>query len=117
MQKTLLDRSIVPSFVVPDQFEFQKVNSFQLSNGINVHSLQAGNQPVIKLELSFVAGTSIDGGSFESYFCSKLLDQGTKKKSNEDIAEFIAFRGAHLEIISGNEKIVIVVFTLGTKFL
>jgi zinc protease len=112
MHKTLLDRSIVPSFVVPNQFDFQKVNSFTLSNGIHIHSLEAGSQPVIKLEFSFVAGTSIDEGSFESYFCSKLLDQGTKKKSNEDIAEFIAFRGAHLEIISGNEKIIIVVFSL-----
>ncbi len=112
MHLKTLDRSVVPSFVVPNSFEFQKVNSFTFSNGIHVHALEAGNQPIIKLELSFVAGTCQDNGSFESYFTAKLLDQGTTKKNNEQIAEFVAFRGAHLEFISGNEKIIVVIYSL-----
>lgn len=112
MSEIILDRKIIPSFVVPEKFDFQKVDSFQFKNGVFVHTLSASDIPIVKLEFSFQGGTSQDAASFNSYFAAKLLDQGTRKKTNEEIAEFIAFRGAHLEIISGNEKIIFVVFTL-----
>jgi zinc protease len=107
-----LDRTKAPDFKIPKRFDFKKVESFSLSNGLVVNYLNAGVQPVIKLELSFVGGTSQDRGSFASFFTAKMLDKGTAKHSEEQIADFVAFRGASIEIISGNEKVILNVYSL-----
>jgi zinc protease len=112
MIKELVNRSVAPKFIIPERFDFQKVESFCLSNGTEVFYINAGNQPVVKLEFNFKGGSSVDGATFASFFACKMLDQGTKTKSKEEIADYIAFRGGSIEIISGNDRIIINVFCL-----
>ena len=108
----MLDRSVAPSFVVPETFKIPKVESFRFDNGVACHYVSAGDQPIIKLELHFKGGKCYDEASFNSLFTAKLLSQGTSTMSSDDIAEFIAFRGAYLEITSGHEKLIVTLFTI-----
>lgn len=108
----MLDRSITPDFIVPDKFDIPVANTEVFKNGIKCHYISAGDQPIVKLELHYKGGKLYDNTSFNSFFMAKLLTQGTKKRTAEGIAEFIAFHGAYLEITSGNEKVIITLFTI-----
>lgn len=108
----MLDRSVAPSFVIPDKFNISVPKTIVFGNGVKCHYISAGEQPIVKLELHYNGGKLYDDKSFNSFFTAKLLTQGTKNKSAEQIAEFIAFHGAYLEITSGNEKVIITLYTI-----
>lgn len=107
-----MDRSIAPEFIIPDEFIIQQAKKIVLSNDITCHYVHAGDQELIKVEFQFSGGNQSDQGTFNSLFTAKLLPEGTKKRSSEEISEAIAFHGAYLDISSGNEKLIVSVYTL-----
>lgn len=107
-----MDRSIAPEFVIPDEFTIQQAEKVVLSNDVICHYVHAGDQELIKVELQFYAGNQVDAGTFSSLFVAKLLPEGTARRTSEEIAEAIAFHGAYLDISSGNEKLIVSVYSL-----
>ena len=104
--------SVAPQFVLKDNYNIKTVNSITLSNGIDCFYLRAGDQELVRLELHFDVGANAQTKAMQSFFAAKMLPEGTSNKSSSQIAEIVAFHGAYLEIVPGNEKTIITLYVL-----
>lgn len=68
----------------------------QLSNGIPVISINAGSQEVTKIELLFNAGRWHEPRRAVAGTTAKLLLDGTRQKTAQQVAEAIEFYGANI---------------------
>ncbi len=93
-----LDRQTAPAIFPVDSVNPQMPEQFTLSNGIEVYSLSAGSQEVIKVELVFSAGTSRHENPLLPSFTTSMLQEGTSKRSASQIASAIDDYGAFLEL-------------------
>lgn len=112
----MLDRSVAPPSVEIKPFTILKAESGLLTNNIPIHTLNAGKQPIVKMEIVFNAGTYYEPKPGVAYFTSKMLQEGTKKFNAKQLADKFANFGAHLEIETGNDKVIVVLLTL-TKYI
>ena len=96
----MLDRTVAPAFRQIKEIHFKQPERFSINNNVDFFSIQAGTQPVIKLELIFNAGKWFEEKPGAAFFCSKMLREGTKNLSSYDISSLFESYGAHLEIIS-----------------
>lgn len=92
----VLDRTQAPSVKTLDQFNIQKANSVQLSNGLQLHTIHSGDQPVIKIEWYFKAGSWYESKPLVAVATNKLLKEGTQKQSSHEFATQIDFYGSIL---------------------
>jgi zinc protease len=110
-----LDRNIAPQYQLIDKIDILQVQSQKLQNGVPIHILSAGEQPVLKLELVFPNPIrELKDGV--SYFTIKMLGEGTKHKSSTEIIDFFDGYGAFLEFNHGYDRCSITVFSL-SKYL
>ena len=94
----MLDRTIPPSAKTIDQLRFSWPKAYQLKEGIPLFVLNAGNQPIIKLELVCDAGSWYEPHNGVAYFTAKMLQEGTQHKSAQDIAHYIDQYGASIQV-------------------
>jgi len=87
----------------PDQFNFPKAESFDLSNGIKVLHYNNKNTPKINLFLSLRAKSYYDSeakpGTYN--FVMQMLSEGTKNYSGEELADALESRGITFEAAPG----------------
>jgi predicted Zn-dependent peptidase len=110
------------SSVVPPQI--QAIRSLQLptyesthlSNGMPMHMLIGGSEPVMKIELVFRAGAWYEKKQGTAEFMAALLSEGTKSLSSVQLAEHIESRGATLQTRGGVDTVRVRLYTL-TRFL
>lgn len=100
-----LDRSIAPSYQPFSGFELQKAHSTTLPNGVHLHYLNAGEQPVVRIELIFKAGAWFESKQLVSMLLMKMAGEGTRSKTAHEISEAFAYYGAYIEYTSGVDKI------------
>ncbi|HEX8547937.1 MAG TPA: pitrilysin family protein [Cytophagaceae bacterium] len=112
----MLDRSIAPAFKIQDKFELHKPDSAYLDNGIPIHIIRSGTQPLLRIELIFKGGTWHEAGNGHSFFTTKMLSEGTKTHTAKEIEEKIAFFGAFLDLETGADRCTIVLYCL-SKYL
>ncbi len=112
----ILDRVKSPAFQTIQQVSIPKIESTMLSNGIPVHYISIGEQPVVKLEISFEAGNWYEKQNGVSLFVAKMLGEGTKKYSSSQISAFFDQYGAFIEFGHGLDRANITVYGL-TKYL
>ena len=112
----MLDRSTPPLYQVIDHIDIPKVQSKYLENGVALHVLNAGEQPVIRIELIFPAGHTVDEKKGCSYFTVKMLGEGTKHRSSKEITAYIDQFGAFIDYNHGVDRVSISLFTL-SKYL
>lgn len=112
----ILDRVKSPAFQTIKQVTIPKIESILLSNGIPVHYISIGEQPVVKLEISFDAGNWYEKQNGASLFVAKMLGEGTKKYSSSQISAFFDQYGAFIEFGHGLDRANITVYGL-TKYL
>ncbi|MBB6005410.1 pitrilysin family protein [Arcicella rosea] len=112
----ILDRVKSPAFQTIKQVSIPKIESIMLSNGIPVHYISIGEQPVVKLEISFDAGNWYEKQNGVSLFVAKMLGEGTKKYSSSQISAFFDQYGAFIEFGHGLDRANITVYGL-TKYL
>ncbi len=112
----ILDRTIAPPSRKIEHVNIPKAEKTLLDNQIPVYSVRAGEQPVIRLELIFDAGSRFETNTGEAFFASKMLTEGTKQHSGAEISEFLDQYGAFLEINQSSERLVITVHGM-TKHL
>lgn len=97
----MLDRTIAPAFVAPQIFELPEPEIVHLANGSRFFFLNAGDQPVIKLEFIFRAGSWFESTPGIAFFTGKMLSEGTTSYTSKTIAEALDQYGAFVEINPG----------------
>ncbi|WP_045114571.1 M16 family metallopeptidase [Microscilla marina] len=112
----MLDRSQPPAFHVADKVPILQAKTQYLDNGIPVHLINAGGQPVLRVELFFKAGALIDPKLATSFFVIKMLREGTSTRNTHQISEYIDQYGAFIEFKPGPDRIGVIVYTL-SKYL
>jgi predicted Zn-dependent peptidase len=112
----MLDRSQPPAFHVADKVPILQAKTHYLDNGIPVHMINAGGQPVLRIELFFKAGALIDPKLATSFFVIKMLREGTNNRNTHQISEYIDQYGAFVEFKPGPDRIGIILYTL-SKYL
>jgi predicted Zn-dependent peptidase len=112
----ILDRTIAPPSRKVEHVNIPTAKITILDNNIPLYTIRAGEQPVMRLELIFDAGSKFDDVGGESLFVSKMLTEGTKTHKSAEISEFFDQFGAFTEINQSFERLAITVHGL-TKHL
>lgn len=112
----ILDRTQSPAFQAIQEVRLPAVQTHRLDNAIPLHLIAVAQQPVLRLECVFDAGTWYEQVPGTSFFAMKMLSEGTPSRSSAQISEYIDRYGAFLELNSGPDRASIVVYCL-TKFL
>lgn len=94
----MLDRKIAPPFKTITSIVIPQARKSLLDNGIPFYHIEAGKQPVVRLELIFKAGTWYESAKGASYFAAKMLSEGTFHKSSAEISYEVEKFGAYLDI-------------------
>lgn len=95
------DRSTAPPFRAPEPFAFGRAVSRELGNGLNLHLVRAGRQPLLRLEFLFRAGSRFDAIPGQSYFATRMLSEGSRRYNSREISETFDHFGAHFEVSAG----------------
>lgn len=111
-----MDRTIAPVINPLSGFKLQEAEQIVLNNGIRLHTINNGDQPLVRLEVVFEAGTKYENKPGVSFITSKMLQEGTKKFTAAEIQENIASLGAFIEINHGTERISLTFYLL-TKYV
>ncbi|MFN3850925.1 MAG: M16 family metallopeptidase [Spirosomataceae bacterium] len=108
---TLLDRTIAPPAQSIEKVNILKANQTSLTNGLTLYTIQAGEQPVLRLELIFDAGNKYDKSIIgTSFFTAKMLIEGTNQRSAAEISESFDQYGAFLEVNQTADRASIMVY-------
>ncbi|WP_247237739.1 pitrilysin family protein [Telluribacter sp. SYSU D00476] len=111
-----LDRTIAPSYRIIRSIHLPDAETVTLDNGIVLHVINIGDQPVVRLECIFDAGTWYESQPGASYFAIKMLPEGTLTRSSAGISEAFDYVGAFTEMTHSADRAGIMVYCL-TRFL
>lgn len=108
----MLDRTISPAFQTIAAINIPPVQIIKLSNGIPLYVVNVGEQPIIKIEFSFEAGSWQETQNGVSLFTSKMISEGTKNYSSSEISEYFDKFGSFIESGQGLDRANFVVYGL-----
>jgi zinc protease len=111
-----LDRTIAPDFKITRSIHLPEPKAYTLDNGVLLHVINIGEQPVIRLECIFEAGNWFENSIGASYFAIKMLPEGTDWQTSQEISEAFDKIGAFTEMTHTSDRIGIVVYCL-SRFL
>jgi len=112
----MLDRSIAPSFKTIDKIDVIKAQHQKLNNGIDLYSLSAGSQEIVKIEFTFRAGMYHQPATLVASTTNVLLESGTKSFTADQLSDGIDFFGSFLELQVEQDFATITLFSLN-KYL
>lgn len=107
-----LDRTIPPAFRTIQTVQFPSHQSVVLDNGQPLFVANVGEQPVVRIEVLFEAGTwheDVDGASF---FGVKMLTEGTQKRTSAQISGHFDQIGAFVDLSHTPDRANIMVYGL-----
>jgi len=108
----MLDRTISPDFQTITSINIPPVQVITLSNGIPLYVVNVGEQPVIKIEFNFEAGSWQEPQNGVSLFTSKMISEGTSNHSSAEISEYFDNFGSFIESGQGLDRANFVVYGL-----
>ena len=100
-----LDRTKAPALEKISKPELPIPKKIIFPNNLPVYYLNAGEQDIIKLELIFQAGRWQEPQKLASHLMSRMLKEGTSKRTGKEIADIIALYGATLSVKSSYDNI------------
>jgi zinc protease len=102
---TMPNRAIAPDIkhAIDFHFSLQPIEKWTLQNGVEVYTLDAGEEEVIQLEWVFFAGNSWEPSNLVAAATNFMLKNGTRTKSAYDINEHFEFFGSYLNRNCYNE--------------
>ncbi|GGM74752.1 zinc protease [Dyadobacter beijingensis] len=112
----LLDRTIAPDFKIIHTVNLPEPQTHTLDNGIALHVINIGEQPVVRLECIFEAGNWYESEVAASYFAVKMLPEGVEGLASQEISEAFDRLGAFTEMTHTSDRAGIVVYCL-SRFL
>lgn len=111
-----LDRTIAPPYQVVEHIHLPPIETISLDNGLPFHYINSGEQPVVKLECIFEAGTWYETTPGASYSAIKMLSEGSSSRTSAEISEAFDRIGAFTEMSHTTDRSGVVVYCL-TRFL
>lgn len=112
-----VNRKQAPPLHLVDSINLQVPKSWELDNGIPIHCLNMGQQEIVRLKLIFPAGSWQEPKRLISTFTSKMIKEGTKSYTAEQIADTIEYYGANLSTQSLNNHAEITLYTLSKHLI
>ncbi|MBI2721340.1 MAG: insulinase family protein [Bacteroidetes bacterium] len=112
----MINRALAPQFKTISKVEVIKAEQNKLQNGIDVFSINAGSQELIKLEFIFKAGMYHQPAPLIASATNSLLETGTRSFSANEISDGIDFYGSFIELGVGQDYACITIFSLN-KYL
>jgi predicted Zn-dependent peptidase len=110
----MIDRTSAP--FIKDAIEFDlKLKPYQklvLNNGVEVFTIDAGEQELLQLEIVFYAGNSYEKNKGVALATNFMLKNGTSNKSAFQINEHFEYYGAYCNRSCYNETAVLSLHTL-----
>lgn len=108
----MIDRKTAPPFQAITELSFPDLQTTTLSNGQQIHQVNVGSQPAIKLEIIFEAGSRYQAKKSVAALTSKTLLSGTTKHSSFQLAEQFSQYGGFTEISQNAEQLSFVLYGL-----
>lgn len=96
MLNNILDRSQAPALRDFVAFDIQAPIAHTLAE-VPVFVLEAGEQDVMRIDLSFAAGSWQENKALVSSITNRMLQEGSQQRSGKAVADFFDFYGAHLQ--------------------
>lgn len=91
-----LNRKQQPEFSHIDNVNIPVPEKLNLNNGIKTYVINAGTQDVIKIDLTFNAGSWYQDKPIIATIANEMLIEGTKNMTSRQIAEKLDFYGAFM---------------------
>jgi zinc protease len=89
-----------------------KPRIFRLRNTIPVYMIRAGSQPVIRLDLTFQAGSWWQDKPVQASSTIAMLSEGTTKRPGSEIAGILDYHGAYINSSSDRDNSFLTVYFL-----
>ncbi|MEA3444536.1 MAG: insulinase family protein, partial [Bacteroidota bacterium] len=103
----MLERKTQPVFRNINKINYQKPDTFTLSNGVPVFAFFAESDKIIGLEIIFNAGVWFQPKVLLASTTNAMLREGTQLYTSGDISEKLDFFGAHLSAHVEKDKAVV----------
>ncbi len=107
-----LDRTQVPDFHLTDTVSLLPVQAYTLDNGVPVYMIDAGAQPVTRVEWVFEAGGWDEALPNVSTFTLRMLNEGTQQYTGAELAEFFDQYGSFLEFNASSDRSTVTLYAL-----
>ena len=101
----MVDRTAPPQYFAVDHVDLIEALPFTLDNGIQGFFINAGAQPVMRLEFIFRVGKKQEAAPGISFFAGKMLPEGTEAYNAAELFEFFDSLGAFIEVAPGFDYI------------
>jgi predicted Zn-dependent peptidase len=92
----MINRIEQPPVQLIKSLTLPEVKEFKLDNGVPVHTINAGEQDVVKIELIFKAGKWYETENLVADFANRMLREGTKNHSAKQLADKFDYYGANI---------------------
>lgn len=112
----MLDRTMAPAFKTIDKIDVIRTNHSKLNNGIDLYSLSAGSQEIVKIEFVFRAGMYHQSSTLVASTTNTMLESGTRSFTADQLSDGIDFYGSFLELQVEQDFALITLFSLN-KYL
>ena len=112
----MLDRKTAPDTGVIDSVTFTKAEKITFKNGIDLYSINVGNDEVTKLDVYFPAGIKQQQNLCVAAATNALIQEGSKKYSAAELADKFDFYGAFIQNSCGIQEASYSLFTLNKHF-
>lgn len=108
----MLDRKSPPPYHKVSSIHLPTVEQMHLTGGTPVHYINAGKQPVLRLEFIIKNGAVSEDILGQSFFATKMLTEGAGPYSSRDIANILDAHGAYVEHQPGLDYCTLTLYTL-----
>jgi len=109
---TDLDRTQAPAFQTIQSVTIPETQVYTLDNGLALRVVNAGEQPVVRLELIFRTGGWYETQPGAAYFAVRMLNEGTRRRTAAQLSEAFDQYGAFTEFNPGNDRSSLTVYCL-----
>jgi len=113
---TILERTKAPAIRSIDNIDLKQGQKKTFTNGLELYTINAGSEEVVKIEWFFLAGSWLEEKPLVAVATNHLLVAGTKKYSAQTLAQKIDFYGATLRTYCTDDTARITLYCLN-KYL
>ena len=116
--KTSFDRSVQPALGEDPKLNIPVIWNSNLSNGMKVYGIQQNELPLVQFNIVLKGGHYLDKMEKPGIanLVSRVINQGTKNKTPEELEEQIKMLGANIWVSCGDNSLSINVNTLSRNF-
>ncbi len=112
----MIDRTLQPQILEPEQLAVQMPERMVLPNGVPLNVLNAGESEVVRIDFLIEGGRWQQTQPLQALFTNRMLREGTRRYAAAEIAEKLDYYGAWLELSSASEYAYVTLYSLN-KYL